>query len=290
MKLKLDKDGNVVVVDGKPVYVKDDGEEIEVDVPVLFDKVAELNGESKAKRSENKELKKTLKIFSGIEDLEKFKTDADANAVTVANYSEKDLVEAGKVDEIKAQMKTAHDEEVKRVKDSAAEQLVAKDVLIAENKDTIFGLMVSSKFAHSPLFSGADAKTVLPADVGEAYFSKHFKVEEDSNGKLRVVGYAGEGLDKEIYSSKMPGELAGFDEALEKILDQHPGKAQILKATPGGGPGGGGGGNNDQHATDDLTKLAEQHKTATASNDMTAAIAIKNRMHAIQLAAQQKQT
>ena len=42
MKLKLDENGHVVVSDGKPVYVHDDGKEIPFDAPAAMQKISGL--------------------------------------------------------------------------------------------------------------------------------------------------------------------------------------------------------------------------------------------------------
>lgn len=47
MKLKVDEDRHVVVEDGKPVYVHDDGKEIPCDAPAAMAKIEELNTEAK---------------------------------------------------------------------------------------------------------------------------------------------------------------------------------------------------------------------------------------------------
>ena len=50
MKLKLDENGHVVVSDGKPVYVHDDGKEIPFDAPAAMQKISGLNAEAKQHR------------------------------------------------------------------------------------------------------------------------------------------------------------------------------------------------------------------------------------------------
>ena len=46
MKLKLDENNNVVVKDGMPVYVHEDGKEIPFDANKATVKIAELNSEA----------------------------------------------------------------------------------------------------------------------------------------------------------------------------------------------------------------------------------------------------
>ena len=50
MKLKLDDKGNVVLQDGKPVYVHDDGKEVAFDAPTTVATISRLNGEARTNR------------------------------------------------------------------------------------------------------------------------------------------------------------------------------------------------------------------------------------------------
>lgn len=52
MKLKLDENGHVVLKDGFPVWVADDGTEIAYNVPDLVNKISAVNGESAGRRKE----------------------------------------------------------------------------------------------------------------------------------------------------------------------------------------------------------------------------------------------
>ena len=67
MKLKIDENDQAVPVDGKPVYIGEDEKEVPVDVPGLFQKVAELNAEAKAHRIKAKELKERLDLFGELD-------------------------------------------------------------------------------------------------------------------------------------------------------------------------------------------------------------------------------
>ena len=68
MKLKLDENGHVVVSDGKPVYVHDDGKEIPFDAPAAMQKISGLNAEVKQHREAKGTAEAKLKAFDGIED------------------------------------------------------------------------------------------------------------------------------------------------------------------------------------------------------------------------------
>ena len=50
MKLKIDEEGHVVVVDGKPVYVSDDGKDIAFDAQGTVATISRLNAEAKTNR------------------------------------------------------------------------------------------------------------------------------------------------------------------------------------------------------------------------------------------------
>lgn len=291
MKLKLDENGNVVTVEKEgvtfPVYVHDDGTEVEADVPSLFSKISELNTEAKNYRQEKSALKDKFKLFESIDDLEDWKKKADTAIETVKNYDDKQLVEAGKVDEIKSQMKEVHEEEIQNVHNSYKDKMSEYEGEKEKDQATIYKLMVSTRFAQSPFFSGKDPKSTLPPEMAEAYFGKHFKVEDDGKGELRVVGYKADGKTQ-ILSKKNPGDIAGFEEALEKVVDEYPYKDNILRATGGGsGSGGGDGGSGLKGVDAKIAGLEEQLKEAKEAKDGTKVTTLTTKIHQLKV---QKQT
>lgn len=277
MKLKLNEDGNAVLKDGKPVYIDKDEKEIDVDVPALFAKVTQLNAENKSHRERAETLQANLDPFKDIEDIPKWKKDADKAIEQVKNFTDKELVEAGKVEQIKSEMRSAHeDEKGKILQQFATEKTELQDAL--QKKDgTIYSLMVSAKFAQSPFFTGQKPRTLLTPEIAEAYFGKHFKVEEQKDGKLRVIGYLED--NSPVYSRKNPGEIADFDEALESIVDRYPLKDRIMRAAQGGSGGQGGGEDHDRIPKSEVKKLQEQYDEAIKAGRTQDAIAIKNRLH-----------
>lgn len=274
MKLKVDKEGKVVVEDEKPVFIDEDGKEIVVDVPQLFVKIKELNGESKQRRLELGDLKKRYKIFEDVEDLEEYKTGADKAVELAKNIDESQLMQAGKVEELKSSMKAAFEDE--RVLVAQSFENEKKDLVnqISTNEQTIFNLLVTSKFDRSPYFSGENPKTNVLPDMAAKYFGHQLKVEKDKDGKLKVVGYNRSGAP--IYSRKSPGELADFDEAIGEIIDEYPMKDRILKVRSGGSGGKGGGSDFDEG--DELSKLKAQYKEAIKGGTTVQAIALKNQI------------
>lgn len=221
MKLKLDDAGHVVVSDGKPVYIDDDGKDIAVDYPATVTTINRLNSEAKAHRVAKETAEEKLKSFVGIDDpkaaLEALKT--------VANLDAKKLVDAGQIETVKQETIKSVEHRFKPVEEE-------RDALrIQLNEMIIGGSFASSKFI-------AD-KIAVPGDMLRARFDKNFEVKD---GKLVAKDASG----NPIYSRARAGEFADFDEAIELLVEQYPQKDSILKANNAAGDGkrqssGGGG-------------------------------------------------
>ena len=119
MKLKLDEQGHVVVQDGKPVYTHDDGKDVAFDAPSAVSKITALNAEARGHREAKETAEARAKAFEGIEDPEK----ARAALTTVANLDAGQLVQAGKVDEIKQAAIAATEEKFKAQVSTLTEQI-----------------------------------------------------------------------------------------------------------------------------------------------------------------------
>lgn len=224
MKLKLDENGHVVVVDGKPIYVGDDGKDYPMDVPHMYGKITSLTSENKDLRTEKVALDAKVKAFEGIEDPE----EAKRALIVVKNLDEKKLVDAGKIDEIKAAAVKAHEEQAAAAAKTHATELAKvtgerDEILNRYNTEKINGLFVGSDFIEK--------KVAIPPDFFQARFGSAFKVEEGV-----VVAYGADG--NKIYSRTKPGEIADFEEAIEILVENYPKKAEILKGTDQSGGGG----------------------------------------------------
>lgn len=227
MKLKLDENGHVVVQDGLPVYVDDDGKEIPFDAPGAMSKITALNNEAKNHRLAKEAAEAALKEFEGL----------DVNEAKKALETLKAL-DGG-------QLKTAEAVE-KLKKDIAASFEVDKQALISENekrhrdfeekiseKDTtIRNLMLRSKFESSPHFAGEKPKTTLLPEVAAEYFGRYFNIEGEYPD-IRVIG-KNPTNGEVILSRTRYGEPATFEEAISFMIEQHPGKDRLLVATKGG--------------------------------------------------------
>lgn len=219
MKLKLDDQGHAVLQDGKPVYVKDDGAEVAFDVLGTTQTISRLNAEAKSHRERAETAEKSLKGFEGIADPAK----AMEALQLVANLDAKKLVDAGEIDKVKTEIGKAFQA-----------QLDAANGNASKLEQQLYAEMIGGSFARSKF---ALDKLAIPPDLVQAYFGKAFGIEE---GKVIAKDANG----NKLYSAANPGDLAGFDEALEMLVNQYPGKEHILKGTGASGSGaqGGGGG------------------------------------------------
>lgn len=277
LKLKLDNKQSPVIIDEKVVYIETEtGKELPLDPPNMYAKILELNKESKSHREGKEALESKFKIFEGVTDLTAWHKEATDAIQTVKNFKEKDWLDAEKVEKMKSEMKVAHEEQLIQVKKSYDVKLGEVGTVIKKKDAQLYQLVVSNKFATSPLFSGTNPKTTLPPEIAETYFGKHFKVEEDpKTGKLKVTAYYNS--DDIVYSHKNPGDPADFDEALELIFDQYSGKDKLLRST-GGGSGGQGGSGNGGNTDDEITALERQHAEALNKKDAKLAITLKSRL------------
>lgn len=215
MPWKRNEDGTLAMDDSNnPIRVDGDGKEYPMTDDTLdatLSNLGKANNEAAERKRKLRVAEEQLKYLEGIEDPKEYFKKAEKALETVKNLDDKKLVDAGEVENLK-----------KSISDSY-EKKMAKLIDTIELKDTeLYQEKVSSRFAKSTVLE----KTVLPADVAEAYFGKNFKIEDGY-----VVGYLG---DEKIYSKENPGSLANFDEALSEIIEKYPMRDKIMKADPGG--------------------------------------------------------
>mgnify|MGYP003585326943 FL=1 len=222
MKLKLDENGHVVVQDGKPVYVHDDGKEVAFDAPQTVATITRLNGEAKTHREAKEQFEAQVKAFEGLDPVK-----VKEALGLVQHLDAKKLVDAGEVDKVKAEITDA----LKKTYEPQIQQLTTERDAVQQQ-------------LHSELIGGGCARSkymqdnvAVPVDMVQAQFGKSFKIEEG-----KVVAYGTDG--QKIYSRARPGEVADFDEALESLVGGYPHKDSILKGGQGSGGGFQGGGGN----------------------------------------------
>jgi hypothetical protein len=289
--LKTDTDGHAILAEGKPVYVDKDGKDVPVDVPSMYQKIIDLGKESKGHREKFEGLQNQYKVvdelFTGVEDLPAWKRSADEALQAVANFNEKDWLKAEKVESMKRQMKEAHEEEKRQLSKAFDKDKDSLTGLINKGRGQIHKLVISNKFALHTLWSGEDPKTTLRPELAEAYFGKHFKVEEDEKtGELVERGYYSNG--DLVYSRKKPGEPADFFEAMDEIFDQYPGKESVLRTKGGGSDSKGGGGGKPPNDGSTLEKVRAAYDKAIAERRSSDAVALKRQLHGLEMEARGK--
>jgi hypothetical protein len=284
-ELKKTEDGGAVVNDsGLPVFLDDEGKDIVFDPNQMHGKILDLNSESKRRREESAALKERLKLVEDIEDLSDFRSRADAALNTMQNLKDKDLVKAGEVDKLKAEMRAGFEDKEQKLLKQFEEREGTLTGEVAKKDAAIRKLLISNKFASCDLFAGSDSKTTLDPEFAESYFGRFFDVQEE-NGEFRVVAKDKHG--EPVLSRERIGELADFDEAINKLFNDYPGRDKFLRST-GGGSGGTGGSTGVPNVTP-LAKLASRYKELmqTARGDKTKmqeAVSIKRQMHEMQQA------
>lgn len=243
MKLKLDDKGAVVVSDGKPVYVKDDGSEIAFDVVGTTATIARLNAEAKTHREAKEAAEKSLKAFEGITD----PVAAIKALETVSSLDAKKLIDAGEVEKVKSEISKAFET---KLTEATGKAQALEQQLYAEK---VGGAFARSKFI-------AD-KLAIPPDMVEARFGKNFAIED---GKIVAKDQNG----NKLYSAANPGELANPDEALEMLVNAYPYKDSILK---GSGASGSGAGPSNQGAGGKKTITRAQFEALGPTEKITVA-------------------
>ena len=211
MKLKVDGNGHVVVEDGKPVYVHSDGKEVPFDAEQAVAKISQLNGEAKGHREKAEQAIGQLKAYDGL-DAAAARTALD----TVSKLDHKQLIDAGKVDEVRAEVQKVYEGRL------AVEADARKKAENALSNEMIGGNFSRSKFVTE--------KLAIPPDLVQSHFGRNFAIED---GKV----VATDSLGNKVYSRAKPGELATFDEAMEVLVENYPYKDSILKSTGGNGSG-----------------------------------------------------
>lgn len=218
--------------DGNPIYVLEDGSEQGYNGEELAGSLSQTKQESARHRTALKDAQDKLKPFDGIDNLEEYKTTADKAIEKVKNLDDKQLVDAGKVEEIKQAAVTVVEERHQNLIKEKYEPIEKeRDALkVKLDKEMVGGRFARSKFIEE--------KVAIPAPMVQSYFGHHFSIEDD-----KVVAKTEAG--NPVYSKANPGEPAEFEEALQIIIEASPYKENILKGTgkagtgaPGSGAGG----------------------------------------------------
>ena len=202
-----------VLKGGLPVYVDGDGKETTYDPVSMHATIGRLNGESKGHREAKETAEASLKAFEGI-DPKKAQKALDI----VKNLDDKKLIDAGEVERVIG-------EKTKVFKEELATSKAETETLRSQyNTEKINGAFAGSEYIKD--------KLAVPADMAQATFGKHFVFKEGVMTPVDVNGAT-------IYSDSNPGDIATFDEAMEKVVKTYAHRDSILKGSGANGSGAG---------------------------------------------------
>lgn len=242
MKLKTTDINGVTyaaVENGHPVYVYDDGKESPFDASAALGKISALNGEAKTHREAKETAEAQLKKFANITDPAK----AVEALEIVGKLDQKQLIDAGEVDKVKAEISKVYQTQLDESSNKAKE-------LEVRLSNEILG----NKFNGSTFIK---EKVAIPAGFVRSHFGNNFKIEDG-----KVVAYDQSG--NKIFSRVKAGDIASFDEALEFLIDNHPEKDHILKASGASG----GGAHQSQHQAGQKTIKRSAFDALSATDKM----------------------
>lgn len=272
MPWKLDENGALVVTDGNPVWIYEAGPEKDKEAVVEFGKtlntISNLTKESIARKDKLNELKQVIAPLeaAGVDNIGEYLEKSKAALETVANLNDKEILEVGQVEKIKASITDGFTRQIDGIKTASEKALKDAQDKLAAKDASIKNLVIKGAFDASEFLKD---KTFLLPDFAYAQMGSRFDVEEVDG---RFVGFARDNEGNKLMSIQRPGEVASPMEAIEILVNEHPQKDRILKMdaqgpghkTPGSNTPGGG--------------LITAYNTAKAKGDASTMIALKGQM------------
>ena len=241
VKLKVDDAGAPVYAGEKLVFVDKDGKDVALDIADMHGRMIVLSADAEKAFKARDEAKAALKAYEGIDDPKA----ALKALATVKNLADKQLVDAGEVEKVKA-------EAIKAIEEKYAPVVKDNETLKSQlDHHLIGGAFSGSKYIAEKFAAPGPAGV----EIARSLFGNRLKVE---GGK--VVGYDAQG--NKLYSRARPGELADAEEAIEMMVDAYPHKSHILKGNPasGGGASNNNNGGGNKAPTGNWTgSQAERH-------------------------------
>lgn len=256
MPWKFTEDNQVVVQDGKPVYIYPDGNEAPFDADSTIVTIKKANKEAQERRTKLNEYEPIFTTLrdAGVEIEAKAITDfvnaSKKNSEIVANYGDGELVKAGEVDKIKAQAIASTQEayEKKMLDQNTLHKAKEDDYLQKFNTSDqiIRKLLVESEFKGSEFIR---EEVTMPWGFVYDRYKDNFIIEKAEGDKGHVVrAKRADGSD--VLSLSKPGQLAPPDEAIEILLKEHSQADTFLRSRVSGGSGLKGSGYNYGKAID----------------------------------------
>lgn len=215
MELLLDEHGNARLEDGKPVYRREDGQELAFDAEAAMKKIRALNEESKSHRLEAERLGQRFAVLGDVEDVEAFRQRATEAMATAEAVERGDFVPREDAETLRDQALAQLREELRETRKERAK---FKALAI---KESLSGLFARSSMVREQLN--------LPLEAVEAMFRKHFTVKDG-----RIAAHDGQGAP--LFGPG--GKPASPEEALEILIQARfpdRGDARVWKGSGGGG-------------------------------------------------------
>lgn len=227
MPFKFDGD-NIVVQDGLPVFIHENGQESPLNADEMIANLNTVTRESVARKNKIRDLESSYEPFNGIENPSEWMTNAKKALDTVANLSDKEILDAGEVEAIKKNTASSYQTKISEMEKGFETKMSEKDSLIQKHENAVRGLLIKGSFEASKFVKD---QTLLTPGIAYSEFGKYFDIEEDEAGN--PVAYARRGKEK-IFSQKNPGSIATPEEAIEILVNEHPDKDSILRGNPSG--------------------------------------------------------
>jgi hypothetical protein len=217
MKLKLDEKGVVVLQDGMPVYVHDDGKEVPFDAPKAVEKIKVLSDDRDDWRTKATTYEGEL---GGFKALGVPAEDAAKALSTVKALDSGKLKTAEDWDRAKSEIAQGYKDQIDKI--TGERETIKADLEGKLRNERLSRIFDGSEFLRE--------KTHLIPDTARALFGESWREVE---GKLVPHGQDG----KPLFSRKQPGEFAGHEEALELLVTTHTQADRLLRGTPANGSG-----------------------------------------------------
>lgn len=274
MPWKTDENGAIVVTDGNPVWIYENGPEKDKETPVEFGRtlatIQNITKESIGRKEKINELKAiTAKLEeAGIEDIDSYIADARQALETVKNLSDQQQAQAGEMERVKQGITDSYNRQIEALKEAAKKSEAEWQAKLDAKQRAIDDLVIRGAFERSDFIRD---KTVMLPEMAFSYFGGQFKVEEKDG---RLIGYAVDRNGDRIMSLKNPGSYADPSEAIEIIINEHPQRDRLLRMESSGSGLKAPVGKNDPAAL-----IQAQYRAAVEKKDFGAQIAIKQKMH-----------
>lgn len=226
---------SIVVQDGHPVWVYDDGKESPFNAESALKKISDVTAESVGRKEKIREYETKLEALNGIDNPAAFVKKANEALETVKNLDDKKLIDAKEVETLKASVAATFNEKINGMEKAFATKEQEYQDTIDKSQSTISDLLIRGQISQASFISD---KTVLTPTIAFDVFKNNFKIEE-VDGEHKAVAVRKDGT--KIMSLKDPGSFANVNEALETLVSEHPDKDRLLKGIDGGGgtpPGG----------------------------------------------------